>query len=118
MIKILGWIGLLLFLSTLIPFVMRRLRPRRAAASFFFRHHHSLALACFGVLTLHGLWALLGRRGWGWGARGDTISGVIAWLAVLAAVALASVAARRSPFPRAHCRVAALLFFLVLIHVL
>lgn len=116
MIKILGWLGFLLFISTLVLFFQRRLSPGKAAR-LFARHHHSLALACLGVLTLHGLWALLGRRGWGWGAWGTVPSGVIAWLVLLAAVILATSCPRELPFRRIHRWVVVLLGLLVTGHV-
>ncbi|MFZ5633397.1 MAG: hypothetical protein ACOY40_11170 [Bacillota bacterium] len=123
MTESLGWIGFGLLISTLIPFIRRRLRPGRAGAAFFSRHHHSLALACLAVLTLHGLWALTGRKGWGWGwgalthLKGDALSGVFAWLAILTVVILATAFSRKKPFPRTHCPVVAILVLLVLIHV-
>lgn len=66
MVEFLGWLGFLLFASTLIPFVMSRLRLWDLGAKIFTRYHHSLALASLVVLTLHGISALIGKRGWQW----------------------------------------------------
>lgn len=121
MIQLLGWLGFLLYISTLAPFVLRRLRLWPSGASFFSLRHHGLALASLAVLTLHGFLALTGRQGWGWGIRAKhysiILSGTFAWIALIAVAVLAMAVARQKPFPRTHCLIAALLLLLALIHV-
>lgn len=117
MVEPLGWLGLSLLICTLMPAVLRRVPLWREGLLFFSRHHHSLALACFAVLSLHGLWALLGRKGWGWGALSRVFSGSVTWFVLLAVIILAIAAASQRPFRKTHCRVVALLAMLVLIHV-
>jgi hypothetical protein len=120
MVKLLGWIGFLLLVGTLLPFVLRRLHL--PGVKFFARCHHALALASLSVLTLHGFFALTGKRGWQWGKlahlKGDMLTGMISWLVLLAVVVLALLAARKKPFTRNHCWLVGLLVVLVLFHVL
>lgn len=117
MVEPLGWLGLVLFICTLMPFVLRRTLQWREGLFFFSRYHHFLALACLAVLTLHGLWALFGRKGWGRGALEHVFSGSVTWLILLSVVALAIAAAGRKPFRKSHCWLVVLLALLVLIHV-
>lgn len=121
MVTILGWVGLLLLISTLMPFIIKRFGLWRNGLSIFSLYHHALALFCFMALTLHGLWALTGKRGWGWGAqlhfKGVMLSGIFTWLALLTVVVLATAFSRQKPAPRTHCLVVILLVLLVLIHV-
>lgn len=117
MVEPLGWLGLGLFICTLMPVVLRRVQLWREGLFFFSRHHHSLALACFTVLTLHGLWAVFGRRGWGRGALAHVFSGSVTWLVLLAVIILAIAVASQRPFRKTHCWVVALLALLVLIHI-
>ncbi|SFQ99518.1 ferric reductase-like transmembrane domain-containing protein [Desulfoscipio geothermicus] len=121
MIEFLGWLGFTLLVSTLMPFLLRRLKFWRKGLTFWVRYHHHLALACLAVLTLHGLEALNGRRGWGWGARvhyqNEIISGILAWLVLLVVSVLALSAFRQIPFKRNHCWLVGLLVLLVLYHV-
>lgn len=116
-----GWLGFWLLVGTLLPFILRRINVRRVEALFFSRNHHYLALVTLLALTVHGLLALTGKRGWGWGARvylqNQIFSGVSAWFALAAVVLLAWVTAPRSPGLKFHCWVAALLVLLVFIHV-
>ena len=120
MITLLGWLGFWLLLSTLAPFVLRRLPFPGAKGAFFARNHHTMALACLSVLTLHGLWALSGRKGWGWGAKlhlkGALFSGTLAWLALLAVFLLALAASRQKPFSRVHCAWVIVLLLFVFYH--
>ncbi|MBF7084224.1 hypothetical protein IT084_14815 [Desulfallas sp. Bu1-1] len=121
MIEFLGWLGFVLLVGTLMPFLLRRLKLWRKESAFGARYHHHLALTCLAVLTLHGLWALNGRRGWGWGARvhfqNEIISGAFAWLVLLAICVLALSAFRQRPFKRTHCWLVGLLVLLVLYHI-
>mgnify|MGYP000924415965 FL=1 len=121
MINLSGWLGLLLLFTTLIPFILRRLQLAWPGRLFFSSNHHALALVCLALLTLHGFWALTGGRGWGWGGRAhfaqSTLSGVLAWLALLAVIMPALAADKQKPFPRTHCWVALGLGLLVLNHV-
>lgn len=121
MAELLGWVGFVLLAGTLVPFILRRLKLWRKEPAFWSRHHHHLALTCLAVLTLHGLVALIGRRGWGWGARvhwqNEIASGVLAWLVLLAVCGLALSACRQRPFKRTHCWLAGLLVLLVLYHI-
>jgi hypothetical protein len=107
MVELLGWLGFLLFASTLIPFVMRRLKPRQPVTTIFTRLHQSLALTSLFVLTFHGLFALMGRHGWRWGnlfyLKGEMVTGVIGWLGLLAVVLLALLASRKKTFHHTHC---------------
>lgn len=125
MTELLGGIGLLLLISTLVPFILRRLRILKTGASYFARCHHWLALTGTVVLTLHGLLALTGRRhGWGygqaglWGSllRGDILTGLISWLVLLAIVIFAMQAVKKSPFPRTHCWLVGLLAVMLIFH--
>ncbi|MFZ5649449.1 MAG: hypothetical protein ACOY4I_01160 [Bacillota bacterium] len=116
MIKLLGWLGFLSFSSTMIPFVLRRAGIYGPAARFFSRQHHFLAFVSFAVLTLHGLWALFGRKGWGWGARENIFSGVTAWLLLLVVMLLAVRFAGKKPLHRFHCGLVVLLAALVFFH--
>jgi len=121
MVKFLGWIGFILFVSTLFPYFVRRLHLWQPGVKFFTRYHHSLALASLVVLTLHGIFVLTGKRGWQWGKlahlKGDMLTGVISWSVLLAVVVLALFAVRQQPFPRTHCWLVGLLVVLVLYHV-
>lgn len=107
MVELLGWFGFLLFASTLIPFVMRRLKHRQPVTTIFTRLHQSLALTSLVVLTFHGIFALMGRHGWRWGyllyLKGEMLTGVIGWLGLLTVALLALLASRKKPFPRTHC---------------
>lgn len=119
---LLGWIGFLLFLCTLMPFVMRRFRIGNSGLKFFFTHyHHTLAIASLAVLILHGLSELTGRRGWQWinagHFNGELLTGVISWLVMLSIVILALTAARKKPFPRTHCWMVGLLVLFTLAHI-
>ncbi|MFZ5648559.1 MAG: hypothetical protein ACOY30_13165 [Bacillota bacterium] len=116
MTEFLGWTGFVILLSTLVPFVLRRVGKYSAPASFFTRRHHFFALASFMVLTLHGLWALFGRKGWGWGAKENTLSGLAAWLLLLSVIVLAERYAGKRPLQRTHCGVAALMVALAFYH--
>jgi len=122
MVEFLGWLGFLLLISTLMPFFLRRLHLWRKEVTFLARNHHHLALTCLAVLTLHGFWALNGRRGWGWGARihvkDEMISGVLTWSVLLAVCLLALIAFRQRTFSRTHCWLVGLLVLLVLYHIL
>jgi len=113
----LGWIGFLLFAGTLLPFVTRRLRPGPNRTTFFSRQHRFLAVGSLGVLTLHGLLALLARGGRGGGFREDVLTGVLAWLLLLAVVLLAFRAFQQSPFRKTHCWLTAVLVLAVLGHI-
>ena len=110
MLEFLGWVGFLLLLISLIPFLLRRLRlwPEGKAWT---RNHHRLALACLGVLTLHGVLAL--ERLHGRGARyhifAQVTSGVLTWLVLLAICLVAVSAYKKKTFSRSHCWLAALL---------
>lgn len=121
MVGFLGWIGFLLLIFTYVPFALRRFGLWRNGLSFFALHHHSIALSCFTVLTLHGIWALIGRRGWGWRAKlhfeGAMLSGGITWLILLAVVVLAISLSRQRPLLKIHCLVVILLVLLVLNYV-
>jgi len=122
LVEFLGSIGLLLFIGTLVPFFLRRIRLGRAAALSFSRYHHSIALASLVVLTLHGFLALTIRRHWGWGAlthlKSTILSGFFAWAALVAVVVIAMITSRRKPFVRTHCWVVVLLILLTLSHIL
>lgn len=121
MVEFLGWLGFLLFIGTLVPFFLRRMRLRGAAALSFSRYHHSIALASLVVLTLHGFLALTSRRNWGWGAgahlKCTMLSGVLAWAALAAVVAIALLVSRKKPYAKAHCWVVVLLVLLTISHV-
>jgi len=116
MVEFLGWIGLILFISTLIPFAVRRLHLRPTGVKFFTRHHHSLALICLVTLSLHGFVALSVKRGWQWGKMGNFMTGVVTWLVLLTIVMLALTAIKQKPFPRTHCWLVVLLVVLILSH--
>lgn len=121
MAELTGWLGFLLLAGVLVPFIGRRLKIWRVEGFFFSCHHHGLALVTLLILTVHGLLALTGRRGWGWGAlanlKGHALSGIYAWSVLTAVVLLALfLTSRRSRF-RAHCWLAGLLVLLVLNHV-
>jgi hypothetical protein len=115
----LGFIGLLLFASTLVPFIARRLGLGHPGPKFFAKHHHSLALASLVVLFFHGVTALTGRHGWQWGRllHGDILTGVISLLVMLAVVVLALASGKRKPFPRTHCWLVVLLIISVIFHI-
>ncbi len=121
MVELLGWLGLLLFASTLLPFVIRRFKPRQPLATIFTRSHKSLALTSLVVLTLHGILALIGKHGWQWSnllyLKGAMLTGLISWLGLLAVVLLALFAIRKKPFPRTHCWFAILPVVATLSHV-
>lgn len=121
MVEFLGWIGFFLFISTLIPFVMYRLRLGLSGGNFFIRYHHSLALASLVVVILHGILALTGKRGWQWGKlaqlNGDILTGITSWSVMLVIVVLAVFAIRKKLFTRSHCWLVGLLVALVLYHV-
>ena len=121
MVEFLGWVGFLLLLATLLPFVLRRLPLKGQDTSFWVKSHHSLALACVAVLSFHGLWALTGRRGLRWGARanleGDIITGILTLALLVAVYFLAAAAARKKTFRRTHCGLVGLLILLVFLHV-
>ena len=121
MVEFLGWIGFFMLVSTLLPFVLRRLRLWRSEVKFFTRCHHSLALASLTVLTLHGLFVLIGKRGWQWGKlahlKDDMLTGVISWSVLLAVVVLALFSTGHKPLPRTHCLLAILLVIFVLYHI-
>jgi len=123
--ELLGWIGLLLMIGALLPFILRRLKLWEKGASFFARCHQWLAISAVLTLTLHGLLALTGRghrRGYGasgqWDflLRGDTLTGIISWLVLLAIVILALRAVKKRPFPRTHCWLAGLLAVMLIFH--
>ncbi|MCL4440952.1 MAG: ferric reductase-like transmembrane domain-containing protein [Firmicutes bacterium] len=125
MTELLGGIGLVLLISTLLPYVLRRLRLWETGASFFARCHHWLALTGTSVLTLHGLLALTGRRNrWGYGQTdrwdsflgGGILTGLISWLLLLAIVILAMQAVKKKPFPRTHCWLVGLLVVMLIFH--
>lgn len=127
MTELLGVIGFILFLGTLLPFLLRRLRLWEEGAALFTRWHHSLALSSLAVLTMHGLFALSGRlhggrNGYGHGGGGffggDVLTGLISWLVLLSVVALGVLAARKKPFPRTHCLVVGVLGIMVLWHIM
>lgn len=124
MTEFLGGIGLLLIFITLFPFILRRLSLWKPGA-FFARCHHWLALTGTAVLTLHGLVAVTGGRHgrgdghadqWGGFLRDDMLTGVISWLVLLAIVVLALRAAKKKPFPRAHCWLVGLLAVMLAFH--
>ncbi len=121
MVEFLGWIGFLLFISTLVPFFSRRMRLSGAAAVSFSRYHHSIALASLVVLTLHGFFALASRRNWGWGAQahlnGAILSGAVAWAMLAAVVVIALLVSRKEPLFRTHCWAVVLLVLLIISHV-
>lgn len=123
MTELLGWIGLGLFISTLVPFIRRRLRPKLTRADFFSRRHHALALACLAVVTLHGISALTAERGHGWrhgngnGLEHMVFLGVLAWLALLTVILSAAVCSRKKPASRVHCLVVIIPVLLTLIHI-
>ncbi|TEB11260.1 hypothetical protein Pmgp_01795 [Pelotomaculum propionicicum] len=121
MVEFLGWIGFLLFLGTLVPFFTRRIRLNGASIKLLSQNHHAIALASLAALTLHGFFALSSGRHWGRGAgvhvNGNILSGVLAWTALAAVVAIALKASRHKPFVRTHCLVVILLALLVTVHV-
>lgn len=117
MVESLGWLGFLLFASTLIPLVIRRFNPRKPVTTIFTRLHQPLALISLAVLTLHGILALIGRHGWHWGRGAMVTTGVLSWLGLLAVVWLALVASRKKPFPRTHCWVVIVPTVAILLHV-
>ncbi|AGL02178.1 ferric reductase-like transmembrane domain-containing protein [Desulfoscipio gibsoniae] len=119
MIEFLGWLGFTLLVSTLMPFLLRRLKLWRKGLTLGARYHHHLALACLAVLTLHGFGALNGRRGWGarLNFQNEIISGIFAWMVLLAISMLALSAFRQKPFKRTHCWLVGLLVLLVLYHI-
>lgn len=113
----LGWIGFLLFVSTLVPFFTRRFKSGQPGV--FTRNHHTLALASLAMLFIHGISALLGRHGWQWGKlfHGSILTGVTSWLVMLAVVILAVLSARQKLYRRTHCRLVILLVVTILFHV-
>lgn len=123
MVEFLGWLGLLLFICTLIPFISRRLGIQNSAYNFFARHHRTLAFASLAALFLHGVAALshAGGRGWQWGKpahfQGDVITGALGWSLMLAVVILAARATRKKPFAKTHCWLAVLLVISIFVHV-
>ncbi|SHI70326.1 hypothetical protein SAMN02745219_00885 [Desulfofundulus thermosubterraneus DSM 16057] len=119
MVEFLGWLGLLLLIGTLMPFFLRRLHLWQREVTFLARIHHYLALTCLVVLTLHGLWALNGRRGWGaWiHVKAEMISGVLTWSILLAVCMLALTSLRQKRFSRTHCWLVGLLVLLVFYHI-
>ncbi len=121
MTELTGWLGFLLIAGALIPFIQRRFSSRKARSMLFSNNHHYFALASLLVFTLHGLLALTGRRGWGWGAqvlfKGHMLSGVLTWSVLAAVVALAVLFANRKSGLRIHCWLAGLLVLLMINHV-
>lgn len=119
MAKLLGWAGFLLLVGTLLPFALHRLRL--PVVKFFSRHHHKLAITSLAALTLHGFFALSGKRGWQWGKlahlKGDILTGVFSWSVLLTVVVLALLASRKKPFRRTHCWLVVVLAVLVVYHV-
>jgi len=117
--ELFGWVGFLLFASTLVPYFVRRLKRSSSVAIYFARYHHSLAITSLVVLTTHGILALIGRGSWHWGKflRIDMLTGVISWLGLLVVVILATFAIRQKPFSRSHCWLALLLVVAVLFHI-
>ncbi len=115
MLELLGWIGLLLLLISLTPFLLRRLWPQGTAWA---RYHHRLALACLGVLTLHGVLALNLPRGRGVRSHflAQITSGVLTWVILLVICLLAISAYRNKTFSRHHCWLAALLILGLALH--
>lgn len=121
MMQLLGWLGFLLLIATLVPFILRRCGINSATYNLFSRNHHLLALSSLAVLTLHGILALT-WHGRGWGARAhidaNAFSGVLSWLALFAICLLALQSYRRKPFPRTHCRIVVLLVILIAVHII
>ncbi|MHB8156949.1 MAG: hypothetical protein ACYDEQ_06095 [Desulfocucumaceae bacterium] len=117
MVELLGWLGFLLLAMTLLPFVLKRLPVK--SDNFFCKHHPALAIASVAVLTLHGILALTGRHGWQWLARfnGDMLTGLSAWLVLLAVVLLALYMLGKKHLLRRHCWLAIALVLLVFLHV-
>ena len=117
MLELLGWLGFLLLLVSLAPFLLRRLGfwPGDKAWT---QNHHRLALACLGVLTLHGALAL--RLLHGRGARAHALtqitSGTITWLILLAISLLAISAYKKKAYSRNHCWLVALLLLGLVLH--
>ncbi len=120
MMQLLGWLGFLLLIATLLPFILRRCGINNPYKSFS-RNHHLLALSSLAVLTLHGILALT-WHGRGWGARAhidvNAFSGVLSWLALFAICLLALQSYRRKPSPRTHCRIVVLLVIFIAVHVI
>lgn len=117
---LLGWLGFFLLVGTLMPFLLRRFGLWKIGEVFFSRQHPLLAISCIAALTLHGLWGLLGRHGWGAGLHlgYSAFSGVLAWLALLGVILLALYSLGRKPFPRTHCWLVAVLVILTFNHLL
>ncbi|MFZ5644889.1 MAG: ferric reductase-like transmembrane domain-containing protein [Bacillota bacterium] len=123
MVELLGLIGLLLIIGSLIPFISRRLGMQNSVFDFFARNHKFLALTSLAVLLLHGISALshAGGRGWQWGKlahfQGDFLTGALSWSFMLAVVILAARTTRKKPFARTHCWLAVLLVISIFAHI-
>lgn len=121
MVSALGWLGLFLLGGVLATLIPRRLSLRGRVGNILIRGHHTLALACAVVLGFHGLWALVGRRGWRWGGRThfawDLTTGLIA-LSLLAAICLLAASVRQKGGSRAHCRLVGPMVIAVLLHLI
>ena len=117
MIEVLGWLGFLLLVGVLVPFILRLLKTGKKVRLYFVKNHHFMAMSALGVLTLHGFLVLNVGRGWRWGAlnhfRGDLFTGLMAWAVFFTICLLALAKVKR----KTHCWLVGLLILLTLLHV-
>ena len=123
--ELLGWLGLLLLLATLLVCLMRRTGPGGNWRAALLRYHKNLALAALTVLTLHGLLALSGGNGFGHGyGRGGggahflsfITSGILSWALLLTICLLALNIARKKSYFRGHCWLVIPLIFITMLY--
>jgi len=117
MLELLGWIGLLLLIVSLAPFLLRRLHlwPQGDTWS---RIHPRLTFTCLAVLTLHGVLALniLRGRGAHFHFQAQINTGILAWLVLITICLIAFAAYKRKTVSRTHCWMAGLLVLALFLH--